>query len=142
MMPELDKEVALKIVSQLPEFTKLARAALEDAADAFGSVLNSNECSQARLHEIHLEALRMVKSELGKALTPDERLRVLDIIREIHQASAARDADNKEFLDAQFTKRLALVGGVIVAVLVFVGARMQIQKDGTERQPEYLPATA
>lgn len=129
MMPEMDKEVALKVISQFPEFTKFARSALEDATKAFESALNSNERSQARVHEIHLEQLAILKAELDKDLTPDEHMRVLDDFREVGEKSAAKDTENKEFLAEQFTKKAITTVVTVLALLVFVGARVLLQGD-------------
>ena len=127
MMPEMDKEVALKAISQFPEFTKFARSALEDTTKALEAALDSNERSQAQVHEIHLERLAILKAELDKDLTPDERMRVLDDIREVGEKSAAKDAENKEFLAEQFTVKAITTVATVLALLVFVGARVLIQ---------------
>ena len=124
MMPEMDKEVALKAISQFPEFTKFA---LEDTTKALEAALDSNERSQALVHEIHLEQLAILKAELDKDLTPDERMRVLDDIREVGEKSAAKDTENKEFLAEQFTVKAITTVATVLALLVFVGARVLIQ---------------
>lgn len=127
MMPEMDKEVALKVISQFPEFTKFARSAQEDTTKAFEAALDSNERSQANVHEIHLERLAILKAELDKELTPDERMRVLDDIREVGESSAAKDTENKGFLAEQFTMKALSTAVTVLALLVFVGARALIQ---------------
>lgn len=130
MMPEMDKEVALKVISQFPEFAKFARVALEDATKAFESALSSNERSQASVHEIHLERLAILKAELDKDLTPDERMRVLDDIREVSEKSADKDTENKEFLAEQLNKKGITTVVTVLALLVFVGARVLLQTGG------------
>lgn len=127
MMPEMDKEVALKVISQFPEFTKFARSALEDTTKAFEGALDSNERSQTKVYEIHLERLAILKAELDKELTPDERMRVLDDIREVGESAAAKDTENKKFLAEQFTMKALSMAVTVLALLVFVGARALIQ---------------
>lgn len=46
MMPDMDKEVALKIIQQLPEFTKFALEALNVMEKEHANTLSSNKDSQ------------------------------------------------------------------------------------------------
>lgn len=130
LMPETNKEATLKVISQFPEFTKFARVAVEDATKAFETALGSNERSHARVHEIHLERLTILKAELDKDLTPDERMRVLDYLRDVCETSAAKDTENKEFLSEQLNKKAITTVVTVLALLVFVGARVALQTGG------------
>ena len=124
-MPEIDREVALKLIGQIPEITTFARVALDDAAKAYDAALTSNARSQEMVHQVHLERLAILKAELAKDLSPEERMRVLDDIRDVNSSAFLKDTENKNFLAEQFDKRLAVVVVVAatLAAVVFVATK-------------------
>lgn len=127
MVPEVDTEVALKLVGQLPEITSFAKVALDDAQRAYEAALASNERSQEMVHQIHLARLSMLKGELDKDLSPEERMRVLDDIRDVNSNSILKDSENKNFLSEQFDKKL---GVTLAAGATVVTAVVAIMKSG------------
>lgn len=129
-VPEIDREVALAIIGQLPVFRKLARGLMVEVAEAFESAIASNDRSQTSVHEVALERLAILKAQLDKDLTPEERLRVSDDLRDVHQQASAKDTENKEFLAAQFDKIVFVATGVIVLALVFVGVKFSLKSRG------------
>jgi len=124
-LPEVDPEVALKLIDQVPEITKLARSALEDAAKAYDAALTSNARGQEMVHQIHIERLGILKAELREDPTPEERMRVLDEIRDVNSNALLKDTENKRFISAQFDKKLAAacVTAAAVIAVVFAAAR-------------------
>jgi hypothetical protein len=124
-LPDVDPEVALKLIAQVPEITQLAKAALDDVAKAYDAALESNARSQEMVHEIHRETLEILSAELDKDLTPEERMRVFDEIRDLNLNARLKDTENKGFIAAQFDKKLAVAGGAFVTVIavVFAAAR-------------------
>jgi hypothetical protein len=124
-LPEVDPEVALKLIDQVPEITRLAQGALDQAAKAYDAALMSNARGQMMVHQIHLERLGILKAELRKDLTPEERMRVLDEIREVNSNALSNDTENKRFISALFDKKLAAAGLTAAAVIavVFAAAR-------------------
>lgn len=130
MMPEVDKEVALKLISQLPEFTKFARAALEEAKEAHTTTLAANDRSMEMAHQVGMERIAIMRAELDKELSTEERLRVLDGIRDAHERALAKDSENKRFLGEQFTKIVVATLTAVALGLVFVGAKVAFQGGG------------
>lgn len=124
-MPEIDKEVALQLIGQIPEITTFAKVALDDAAKAYDGLLASNARSMEMVHQIHLERLAILKAELDKDLDPEERLHVLEDIRDVHSSALLKDTENKKFLSEQFDKRLgvALAAAVSVVAVVFAATK-------------------
>ena len=120
MVPEVDTEVALELVSQLPEITRFAKVTLDDATQAYEVALASNERSQEMVHRVHLERLSILRGELDENLSPEERIRVLDDIRDVNSNAISKDTENKRFLSEQFDKKLgvALAAGATVAAVV------------------------
>lgn len=124
-MPEIDREVALKLIGQIPEITTFARVALDDAAKAHDAALTSNARSQEMVHQVHLERLAILKAELAKDLSPEERMRVLDDIREVNSSALLKDTENKKFLAEQLDKRLGVIVATVatLAAVVFAAAK-------------------
>jgi hypothetical protein len=124
-LPDVDREVALKLIDQVPEITALARVVLDDAAKAYDAALTSNDRSQENVHQIHLKHLEILQAELQKDLTPEEWIRVLEDMKDVNLSAAAKDTENKRFIAAQLHTKLA-TGAVIflgVIALVFAGGR-------------------
>jgi hypothetical protein len=124
-LPEVDPQVALQIIAQIPEITKLARAAVGDAAKAYDAALKTNTRGQEIVHEIELERLKILKSELDKDLTPEAWGRVLDEIRDVHAKALLHDTDNKKFISEQLDKTLAAAGVAVAAVAAVVFAAVR-----------------
>lgn len=121
-LPEVDPEVALKLIDQIPDITMLARGVLDDAEKAYDAALTSNARGQEMVHQVHLERLAILKAELGKDLTLEERMRVLDDIREVNSNALSKDSENKRFISEQLEKKLAAAGLAAAAVIAVVFA--------------------
>src|SRR3954453_3119805 len=83
LLPDVDPELALKLIAQLPEITTLAKSVLDDAAKAHDATLASNARSHEMVHEIHLRSLQIFEAELGKDLSREDWQRVIDEIRDV-----------------------------------------------------------
>lgn len=119
-MPETDPEVALRLIGQIPEITTLARATLDDASKAHEVTLASNERGQEMVHQFHMEHLAILRSELDRDLTDEQRLRVWDQIREVNVNVLQSSTDHRRFLSEQFDKRLATAVAASAAILTVV----------------------
>lgn len=125
-VPEIDREVALQLVRQIPEITACAKVALEDAAEAYAGLLSANAQNMAALHELDLAVLDTLRNELSNDLTVEERMWVLGEIRDWHARTHLKDTENKAFLSAQFDKRLAMgltVAGSVAVLVLGVASR-------------------
>ena len=74
------------------------------------------------VHQIHVERLRILKAELRKDPTPEERTRLLDEIRDVNSNTLLKDTENKRFISAQLDKTLAAIGLTAAAVIAIVFA--------------------
>lgn len=81
------------------------------------------------VHEIHLERLGILKAELEKDLSPEERMRVFDDIRDVNLNSLLKDTENKRFISALFEKAMAAAGVTAVAVMAVVVAVRRAEID-------------
>lgn len=124
MMSDMEPEVALNILGQLPDITAFARVALDDVAKAHAAAQVSNSRSMEMVHEIQMERLAILKNELDKDLSEEERLHVLKEIRDVHASALLKDTENKEFQSEQLDKRVfsIVVAVTIVGTFVFAAA--------------------
>lgn len=79
------------------------------------------------LHQVHLDRLAILKGELDKDLSPEERMRVLDDIRDVNSNALLKDSENKKFLSEQFDKKL---GMALAATATVAAAVVAIMKSG------------
>ena len=129
MMPDMDKEVALKVVEQFPEFKAFALEAINTIQAAQEKSLASNSESQARVHQAWSDVRAILKGQLDDdELTWEQKKDILDLIMETARQESAKDSENKQFLK-DLTKYVAYgVAGVAAAAVVFVGGRVGIDQ--------------
>src|SRR4051794_25527059 len=97
-LQDTDPEVALKLISQVPEISTLVQGAMDDAGKAHDVTVAANMRGLEMVHQVHMERLAILRAELEKDLSVDERLRVLDDIGQINSQALEKDTENKTFL--------------------------------------------
>ena len=110
-----------------------ARVAMEDVANGHDATLSSNARSMEMIHEVHIARLELLKGELGsKDLSAEERLYLVNEVREVHANALAKDTENKKFLSEQFDKRVmgVVAGAVALAAVLFTAAKAGSKQPG------------
>jgi hypothetical protein len=130
LMPEMDKEVAIKVIEQFPEFRQFAMDALSVLEKEHTATLASNRESQAEVHRAFQEVRAILASELKRDdLTSEDRMLIIDKIMESANQEFAKDSENKRFLDTLFGKA-AMAGGAAIALgIVVLGGRVLQDED-------------
>ncbi|MEU2517640.1 hypothetical protein ABZ732_02485 [Streptomyces pseudogriseolus] len=128
MMPDMDTEVAMKIVEQFPEFRKFA-------TDAFGAIEKAHEATLAdgrhSLDQVY-QALRqnreIFERELQRDdLTWEQRKHLLKLIQETARLASQKDTEHKRHGGDLLKKTMLGVGSVAALAVVFVGGRILVQ---------------
>jgi hypothetical protein len=125
MLSDMDPRVALNILAQLPDIAMFARVAMEDVTRAHDATLSSNARSMEMLHEVHKARLELLKVELGREdLSAEQRMILVNEVREVHVSARAKHTENKKFLSEQFDKKVmgVVAGAIALAVVVFAAA--------------------
>lgn len=131
MMPDMDKEVSMAIVNQLPVFTRFALDALQVVERAHSKSVEANERSQKEVHRAYVGVRDILKNELDNPnLTPEERRLLIEDVKETADKEFAKDSENKAFVDSLLTKALAGSTLVVVAAIVFVGGKVVLERGG------------
>ncbi|MGW0467651.1 hypothetical protein ACWDX6_20660 [Streptomyces sp. NPDC003027] len=134
MMPNMDTEVALKIVEQFPAFKDFAKDAVSAVERAHESTLSANSQSQEHVHRAWQEVRDILKGELGKDdLIREEKRFLIEQIQETARMQSQKDSENKQFLDGALKKVLVGATAAVALGVAFVGGRVLAEsKDGTE----------
>lgn len=125
MMPDMDKEVAVRIIEQFPQFKEFALHALDVLERDHQSTLDANAHSQDDFHRACQDIRDAIRGQLDKdGLTPDERRHLVECLMEVAKLESAKDTENKQFLEGLFEKVVVGVAAVAAFAVVFVGGRV------------------
>jgi hypothetical protein len=130
MMPEMDKEVALSIVAQLPVFTKFGLDALKVMERVHESTLNFNERSQKNVHQAYREIREVLRDELKQEeLSPEEKKFLIESLMNTGTKEFEKDSENKKFLEG-LAKNVAIgAGAIVLGAVVFVGGKVMLEQE-------------
>ena len=110
-LPNMDKEVALKVIGQFPEFKRLVLDSYSSLQEQTDSAFKANWKSQKKAHEAYADTRRILERELEREdLTSEERLDIRRTIVETADKESAKDSENKAFV----VKIVGVSVGVIV----------------------------
>ncbi|MFH9967666.1 hypothetical protein ACH4PR_40945 [Streptomyces mirabilis] len=134
MMPNMDTEVALKIVEQFPAFKDFAKDAVSAIERAHESTLSANNQSQEHVHRACQEVRDILKGELHKDnLSWEEKKFLIELIQETARMQFQKDSENKQLLDGALKKVLIGAAGALALSVAFVGGRVMAEaKDDPE----------
>ncbi|NHO85178.1 hypothetical protein [Micromonospora sp. CMU55-4] len=137
MMPEMEKEVQLKIIEQLPEITKLAVKAMITVRKVHESTLSSNEKSQENVHRGYRETRAAIIAQLQRDdLDPETRRYLNELLMQTADKESAKDSENKHFLDRWVNKTtLGVAAAAIVLTAVATGGKVALQNGDALRKP-------
>lgn len=129
MVPDLDREVLLRIVEHLPEFRKFGEVALQQLDATQQTLFESNDKSLVGLQRTFEETQKMLAEMLARPnLSPEERLYFTEKTFELLRMAADVHKENQNFLHRQgVVKALVAVGTVAVSVLA-IGGRLVLNR--------------
>jgi hypothetical protein len=118
MLPQVSKEVALKVAEQLPELRKIATKALSGLEKSHKDTLEFNEKSQEHVHDAYQDIRDVLKGELKEEdLTFDQKKEIYDLLMDTGKEQFAKDSENKRVLDT-WLKAAGVVALAALAVCV------------------------
>jgi hypothetical protein len=136
MMPDMDKELAVKIVEQFPVFTKFGLDALRSMERVQESALNFNERSQKKVHDAYQDVRDAIKGELSKELAPEERQRLIETMMDTAAKESEKDSENKRLIGDIVKTAAAVTGGVLLTAVVILGAKFIAEQPEDGLAPE------
>lgn len=129
MMPDMDTEVAIKVVEQFPNFKAFATDVVDAMETTYESTLSANERGAGAVHDAFADIRSILKDELDRGdLDWQQRRWIIEQIQETGRQQFLKDTENKHFLDSMFGKVVVGAGGVLAVGLAALGGRYVEQR--------------
>ncbi len=133
MMPDMDKEVMLKIIEQFPEFREFANGVLEHFEESVKNLSEANSKDFVLVIEGLKETQQIIKAELDKPeISSEDRHFLIENLMRIAEMYKELDSNNKKFLKALSTDNLKVVGLTVLAAVVVLGAKVLFDGDNRD----------
>jgi hypothetical protein len=132
MMPDMDTEVALKIVEQFPVFKDFAVGVVDVMKGAHESTLSANTQSQENFHRSLERVREILNAQLDKGEpTWDERKFIIEQIMDTLRMENEKDSENKKFLFGALKMVAAGAGAALALSVAFVGGKIMMESKGS-----------
>lgn len=127
LIPQMDREVAISIINQFPEYVDLATQMVDQLNVLCDRAMASNDNSQVA----SIESYKQILNELGKMLedgklTFEEKQQITDKMILVADKIAAKDTENKKWLDGV----MKFKGAVVVFALALGAAILGVNIKG------------
>ncbi|MGW5080311.1 hypothetical protein [Micromonospora echinospora] len=131
MMPDMDREVRLKVIEQLPEIVRFAVDAMLSLQRAHESTIESGGKSRQQVHQTCRDAIAAYVEQLRRDdLDPETRRGLNEGLERVVAVEFEADVTHKRFLSDAFNKKILGVGAVLFVVWAVVGGRAAIRGGG------------
>lgn len=113
-LPNLDKDVALKVIGQFPDFKNLVLDTFKQVQEQSTQGISFNHKSQKKVQKAFKEYRMILSRELERVdLTSEDRFKILELLKDAIDSEALSDKENKEFL----LKSLGIITTSAVAIV-------------------------
>lgn len=124
MIPYMDKEVAIAIISQFPSYAEFGKAAISRYMETCDKLIESNKESQASAIHGYQTILDSLSRRMDTACdTEEDRRAITEDMITVADKLAELDRDNKKFLKDMANK----VGGAVILSVCVIGAALGIK---------------
>lgn len=136
MMPDMDKEVMLKVIDQFPEFTKYASDLLASLHETVQKSMDVNSEDYKASLEIIKETQFIYKELLVKdGITSEERLLIINKLSDLTKSVESMDKENKKFIKILTSETVKATAVAIGTAIVILGGKVIVDnllggKDG------------
>ncbi|EJV86824.1 hypothetical protein ACWFN4_19045 [Bacillus mycoides] len=125
-IPNMDKDVAIKIIDQFPAYAETAKNMLTQLNTMCDNALRENGASQKEA----IEAYKKILDDLGELLkrpdiSPEERSVITDRMVTIADKISLKDTENKEFLSNVIKYGSSIVGGGLFLGAIILGVNVK-----------------
>lgn len=128
-IPNMDKDVAIKIIEQFPSYTESATKMITQLNTMCDNVLKENTTNQKDAVEAYKEILNDLGEVLKKDdISPEERATITDKMIEIADKIASKDTENKNFISNIMKCTTSVIGGVLLLGAVILGVNVKNTK--------------
>lgn len=125
-IPNMDKEVAIKIIEQFPAYVESANNMLAQLNTMSNNAMKENGESQKEV----IRAYKKILDDLGELLkkdtiTSEERGHITEQMITIADRISAKDTENKEFLNGIIKYRVPIIGGALLLGAAILGVNVK-----------------
>lgn len=129
MMPDMDTELALKIVEQFPVFADFATGVVGAMKKMHKTTLLANKESQEHFQQSCRTAIEILNVQLNQdGVSFEEKKFYIEEIKEILKLESQKDSENKQFLDAALKQLQRFAVAAVALGVVFVGGKAMIER--------------
>lgn len=126
-MPNMSKEVTLKVIEQFPDLKSLVLDSLGQVEVQAANALDSNWKSQKKIHKAFAEQREILRRELDRErLTTEDRFSILKLLAETIDKEAAKDSEHKAFFYKLVTTVASITVVGVAAGLAILGGKSKI----------------
>lgn len=140
LIPKMDKDIAVAIINQLPEFTESATYIVAQLNELCDNILKSNDSS----HKEAINAYKKILDMLGEMLKQDnitfeEKQKIIETMVDVANHISMKDTENKQFL-LKILKGVGIALGVAaLAVIGFMLCKRESDHDDSDIDPDFAP---
>lgn len=125
-IPNIDKEVAIKIIDQFPAYNESANNMITQLNTMCNNVMKENGESQKEA----IEAYKKILDDLGDLLkkdtiTAEEKLKITEQMITVADRISAKDTENKDFLNGIIKYGVPIIGGVLALGAAILGVNVK-----------------
>lgn len=126
LIPHMDKDVAISIINQFPEYSKMAIEMISQLKAVSDEIIKENSDSQKET----IAAYRKILDDLGELLKKDdisseERSHITEKMIEIADKISAKDTENKDWLRSLLQNSSYILGGALLLGAVILGVNVK-----------------
>lgn len=117
-LPEMSKDLAIKVVEQFPDFKGLVLDSLSRVQDQATHAVDANWKSQKKVHKAFAEYRAVLTRELDRDnLTSEDRFAILELFKKAVDDESLKDTEHKAFV-----QRTVAIVGTAALIVVAAGA--------------------
>ena len=125
-IPNMDKDVAIKIIEQFPDYTESANNMLAQLNTMCNNAMKENSESQKEA----IKAYKKILDDLGELLkkdtiTTEERAQITEQMITVADRISAKDTENKDFLNGIIKYGFPIIGGALILGAAILGVNVK-----------------
>lgn len=138
-LDRMDPEVAMKIIEQFPEVSKMALGMAKEQKEALKESMDANDKSSQAAYAVINSVIEVLSAELEKDnLTPEERLHIVDCLKELPLESKKIHKMNQDFLLKGLATMATVVGALVIGAVAVLGTNSKAELPSFDDDDEEL----
>lgn len=120
----VEPEVAMKILEQFPEFSKVLSEVLQEYRQQLDAILQSENTSEKDFINVSNREIDILEGLLTKHLSFDEKIEILDRIDKVRQDIMDHQSEKRHFLMGLVKAGVTAIGIIVAGALGALGVNV------------------